>query len=409
MKIILFVEIYDSGGIDTFLATLINSWPWQQDEFTIMANANYPGLRNVERRLMRRCAVVRHSRPTYVPVQSESVVSRTIRRIASPLLSYLLLLRSIMSLRRVFAKQEADVLMVVNGGYPGGDSCRAASIAWSLAGRWPKAIHNFHNLAQRAPWHLRFQESLVDLALSRATSRFVTVSHAAADSMKVRPIIEACHSIDVVPNGIAKEEMAAAVTSDLRYELGIPSNTPVCLLLATYEARKGHEFLFRAFREVLEQVPDAQLVACGFGFPHEVERVKMVRDQMGLQRCVHLLGFRTDVSSLLANTDVLVVSSQANESFGYASIEAMAHRVPVVATDVGGIPEVVTNGDGGFCVNQYDVRLFARRIVELLLNDDLRKRQGDLGYLRYQRLFSGSVMSKEYAALVRNVVANHEH
>ena len=122
---------------------------------------------------------------------------------------------------------------------------------------------------------------------------------------------------------------------------------------------------------------------------------------MQLQDHVHLMDFRKDISHLLLNSDILVVASQAYESFGFTSVEAMAHKIPVVATDVGGIPEVVVNGDGGYCVGSCDVDSYAQYIIKLLKDKHLREEQGERGYKRYQHLFTGAVMSAKYAELVK--------
>ena len=126
------------------------------------------------------------------------------------------------------------------------------------------------------------------------------------------------------------------------------------------------------------------------------------RDEFALNDAVHLMDFRSDLSNLFANTDVLVVSSQSYESFGFTSVEAMAHKVPVVATNIGGIPEVVKNGEGGYCVDYRDTGAFAGAIVRLLKDEGLRREQGEKGFARYQKHFSAARMAGEYAELIRS-------
>jgi glycosyltransferase involved in cell wall biosynthesis len=174
-------------------------------------------------------------------------------------------------------------------------------------------------------------------------------------------------------------------------------------MLGTYEPRKGHYFLFQAFKKVLHEIPDAHLLICGFGFPHEIKQVQKYVTDFKLENNVHLMDFRTDVSHLLSHTDILVVASQAYESFGYTSVEAMAHHVPVVATNTGGIPEVVVNDEGGYCVDSGDVDSYAQCIIKLLKNEALRKEQGKRGYERYQKYFTAERMSLQYAQLLHTM------
>lgn len=407
MKILLFTEIFDCGGVDTFLINLINNWP-ADDSFVIVANSNYPGLAHIEERVQRRLVVVRHGKLIYANVGLNAPLSRKFKRLLSPLLRYIFLAWNVISLRSVLNSVGADVLMVVNGGYPGGDSCRAAAISWGLFAERGSSVHNFHNLVHRSAWHTRLQDWFVDKFVAKFTGSFVTVSDASARSMQLRPMIATKSDVRYIHNGYAPSIHGGQARPVLRTELGIGADTPLCLMLGTYEPRKGHEFLLDAFKLVLEQVPDAHLAVCGFGFPEEMGHVQSCVAQRRLEGSVHLMDFRRDLENLLASADILVVASQAFESFGYTSVEAMAHRIPVVATDVGGVPEVVVSGEGGFCISKDDTAGFAQAIVRLLKDPALRIAQGELGYARYRAHFSSRVMAEKYADLLHSAVIRRQ-
>ena len=403
MKIALFVELYQCGGIETFIVNLVNAWPLPEDSFVLVANATYPGLAPIKARLTRPCEVVQYEAIANPDLAGLGGWSNMLRRLASPATRYVQMVLSLPRLRTLLRGTGADVLMIINGGYPGGDFCRMAGVAWKMIGDRPRSVHNFHNLAAKIPWYLRLQETLVDRLLSKVTHRFVTVSQAAAASIVARPAISQVGLTSYIHNGIALPPFPDGEDRDVREELGIPGAAPVCLMMGTYEPRKGHLFLFQAFAQVLKAVPNAQLVVCGFGFPYEVAQVEAYRRELGLESSVHLLGFRADVSRLLASADVLLVASQEYESFGLTSVEAMARRIPVVATNVGGIPEVVADGDGGYCVDRLDVDGYARRVVSLLVCDELRATQGALGFRRYTSRFRAEVMAKKYADLLHSL------
>jgi glycosyltransferase involved in cell wall biosynthesis len=406
MKIAFFTEIYDCGGVDTFIVNLINNWPDKQDAFVLIANANYPGLRVVEDNLKRPCEIIRQ----------DILVNRTPRggfltnvlRLISPVSRYLSILAGIFSLRKILKQNNPDILMVINGGYPGGHSCRAAAIAWGMFSGKPLSIHNFHSIVARPAWYLRLQEYVVDAVLCRVTAKFVAVSRAAAMSMAARPGIHRAGKTVFIHNGIDSLPAPSESGGDIRGELGISSHAPLCLMLATYDQMKGHDFLLKAFQKVVARVPDAHLLICGFGVPPDVHRVRRYVADLKLGDSVHLMGFRKDLAQLLSNADVLLVASQALEAFGFSSIEAMAHHVPVVATTVGGIPEVVENGDGGYCVSPDDVAGYADRIVELLKDDKLRAEQAQKGFARVQRLFSARTMAEKYCRLLKGAAADSE-
>jgi glycosyltransferase involved in cell wall biosynthesis len=82
----------------------------------------------------------------------------------------------------------------------------------------------------------------------------------------------------------------------------------------------------------------------------------------------------------------------------------MAHRVPVVSTNVGGLSEVVVDGEGGYGVDHHDTDGYASRLVMLLKDKDLRATQGLLGRRRYEAHFTASTMARQYSELVRRAV-----
>lgn len=403
MRILLFTEIFDCGGVDTFIINLINNWPAKDDSFVIIANSNYPGLRIIEEELTRPCEVIRHQVLIYSNVLSGSFFLKAIRRIISPVLRYFLICYNILAFRKLLLQTKSDVLMVINGGYPAGDSCRAAAISWGMFSGRTKSIHNIHGIVQKSPWYLFLQECVVDWFLGKFTSKFITVSRAAAASMSLRPLIFRKNITSYIYNGLEMTSVASAPGKSIRDEIGISNTTPLCLMLGTYGPSKGHYFLFKAFKKVLEEVPNAHLLICGYGFPHEIKQVSRYVKDLELHDHVHLMDFRTDISHLLANTDVLVVASQAYESFGFTSVEAMAHKVPVVATNVGGIPEVVVNDEGGYCVDYHDVDSYVRCIIKLLKDESLRKEQGKRGYERYRKHFTAERMSRQYAEIIHRI------
>lgn len=400
MKILLFTEIFDCGGVDTFIINLINDWPIVDDDFWIISNENYPGLELIQERVRRQLLVQRHTTLIYANIGLHRPWLRRAKRMFSPVLRYAVLFWNVVAFRKLFKSNVADRCMVINGGYPGGDSCRAAAIAWGTLKGPRNCIHNFHNLAQPSVWHSRIQDTVVDWLVARYSEAFVTVSDASARSMHARPQIAKTGRVTYIHNGYAGSSFDGVGPQTFRAEIGVSRETPLCLMLGTYEPRKGHAFLLDAWRVVLQTLPGARLVICGFGFPEEIRAVEQLVQDRSLTEAVCLMGFRRDLDNMLRSVDVLLVSAQASESFGYTSVEAMAHRVPVVATDVGGVPEVVVSGDGGFCLPKADVSGYAAAIVHLLQDPVLRQAQGELGFARYQALFSSKVMAQRYATLL---------
>jgi glycosyltransferase involved in cell wall biosynthesis len=97
-----------------------------------------------------------------------------------------------------------------------------------------------------------------------------------------------------------------------------------------------------------------------------------------------------------------LVPSQKLESFGYAALEAMVLKKPVISTNCGGLPEVVKNNFNGFIVNKKNYKEFAKKIYLLANNHKLRIKMGQNGHKRYLKFFQAKDMSKKYSDLIKN-------
>lgn len=408
MNITFFTENYYKGGLDTFLISLVNNWPHSEDRIAIICNHSHPGLETYRRKIRRRVSIYEH----HIPTRSE--LHRSVKwkgkiglfvRLVIFILSYPLFFYNVVAIRKLLLDNKPDRLVIVNGGYPAGSSCRAAAISWGLFTK-RRSIHNFHNLAVPPRKIVGFVEYFIDHFVARYTKVFVTVSEVCANSLKNRSALKKINA-HIIFNGIDasnNNDFLIKKEKNLREELSIETDSKICLMLGTYEPRKGHCFLLKAFQRVVDVLPSAHLVICGYGSPAEIEKVKIVRDSLSLQANVHLFGFREDVSWLLKQSDVLAVPSQAFESFGLIIVEAMSFKVPVVATRVGGIPEVLRDGQGGYCVDSRDIEGFANYLILFLQDNRFCEEQGIKGFKRYQTLFTAQRMAKEYALLIRSDV-----
>jgi glycosyltransferase involved in cell wall biosynthesis len=131
------------------------------------------------------------------------------------------------------------------------------------------------------------------------------------------------------------------------------------------EHQKDQATLVRAMAMVCKQVPDVHLVFIGDG-PRRAE-VEQLASQVGVRDCVHFLGLRRDVPTLLHHLNVFVLSSRI-EGESLAILEAMSAQRPIVATAVGGTPGLLANGECGLLVPPGDAQAMAQAILELLTN-----------------------------------------
>lgn len=154
------------------------------------------------------------------------------------------------------------------------------------------------------------------------------------------------------------------------------SNRFVVVCVANMRPAKGHELLVEGFAEFHQEVPEARLLLVGDG-PLRSRVARQVRDR-GIEDAVEFTGAVDDVWPQLARADVAVLPSH-NETFGIAALEAMAAGLPVVATRVGGIPELVEDGITGRLVPPRDVSALCRAFHFLYSNRSQADAMGRAG------------------------------
>lgn len=144
----------------------------------------------------------------------------------------------------------------------------------------------------------------------------------------------------------------------------------IILSIATLHPRKGLIFLLEAFEKVHEKIPHSKLVIVGEG-PQREELLQKTRE-LQLTQNVLFLGHQEKIPEILKSSDLFVLSS-VKEAFGLVLLEAMAARIPIIATKVGGIPEIIQDGKNGLlCVPENSEDL-SQKILEVIKDENVRK------------------------------------
>jgi glycosyltransferase involved in cell wall biosynthesis len=188
--------------------------------------------------------------------------------------------------------------------------------------------------------------------------------------------------VETLYHGIDREAVAGWTSVDgVRAELGIGPRVPVIGTVANFKTHKRLDRMLTAADLVRRRVPEARFVLVGQG-PLEGE-IRRLAHARGLDDTVVFTGFRSDAQRIAASFDVFTMSSEF-EGLSIAVIEALALGKPSVVTDVGGLPEVVTDGREGFVVPASDPAALADRIVTLIEDPELRMRMGEAAEQRSQ-------------------------
>jgi glycosyltransferase involved in cell wall biosynthesis len=178
---------------------------------------------------------------------------------------------------------------------------------------------------------------------------------------------------------------------------GVPADAPLVLAVGRLIEQKDHATLLRAFADV----PDAWLAILGWG-PLE-ESTKALAAELGLAGRVVVPG-RVEPRDWLRRADVFAHSSRW-EGFGIVLLEAMLAGLPVVATRVSAIPEIVADGETGLLAEAGDSAGLAGHLRELLGDETLRRRLGDAGRARAQAEFSVAAMADRTIEVYRQALA----
>jgi glycosyltransferase involved in cell wall biosynthesis len=188
----------------------------------------------------------------------------------------------------------------------------------------------------------------------------------------------------------------------LRERWGLGREAPVVGIVSKLWEGKGHSILIQAFRDIQEEIPDARMVIVGEGYLKD--RLAQQVRQLGLGTSVLFTGFVGDPAQIIATLDVAVLPSFF-EGMGRVLLEAMAMGKPVVATRVGGIPDLVENGVNGFLVSPGSVPELRDAVLRLLKDRGLSARMGRLGKNRVTETFGADRMVRSIEQVYRQLLA----
>lgn len=236
--------------------------------------------------------------------------------------------------------------------------------------------------------------------LLKPTDRVTAVAHYIRRLVADNEGIE-LDRISVIHNGIDPQHYVNADRIEARRRLNMDPQTPLVMQVARFHPVKDHATALQAFAHVAAAVPDARLALVGEG--ERLGQMQRLADELAIAHRVDFLGRRDDVPHILPAADVFLLSS-LSEGISLTLLEAMACRLPIVATAVGGNVEVVEHGRNGLLVQRQDHAGLAHNLILLLRDAEVRRNMGEAGHKRLHRLFHHQQMIQAYDQLYQTML-----
>lgn len=258
-----------------------------------------------------------------------------------------------------------------------------------------------HSLALLATWGREIPRVIVtrrvDFAVGKnviSKKKYKRTNHIIAISNGVKDVLVKCgvdwNKISVVSSGIDLKKFDKDISKGkFREEFSIPEDAFLVSNIASLTDHKGHTFLIDAAELVCEQHSNVFFLIAGEGELQEQLQMQIIDN--GLLGKVRLIGFRRDIESLLIDSDLFVMSSHL-EGLCTSILDALLMQVPVVATNTGGIPDIIVDNQTGLLVPPKDPASLAESIGRMIDDEPLRKELARHGKDRVIKCFSNDQM-----------------
>ncbi len=280
---------------------------------------------------------------------------------------------------------------------------RAAALLTGDA-RPPVIVHTYHGHVLRGYFDpLRteiFRET--ERALARHTTRLIAVGPEVRDDLVAQHVAPA-EKFSVIRLGIDLESrtLGSERRGEFRTLFGVPGDRFVVGWIGRMTAIKRVPDVLAAFRMLLDRGVEATLCLVGDG--PDREEIERHAHELGVARHTLFVGYQRDVAPYYAFFDAFLLPS-ANEGTPVVAIEALAAERPVVATRVGGVPDVVADGEDGFLVEPGDVKALADALERLARDPELRRRFGAAGRARVVPRYRVERLVDDVDALYRELL-----
>jgi glycosyltransferase involved in cell wall biosynthesis len=318
------------------------------------------------------------------------------KKILKRIFQVVYILKAIPGITRVLLdnRGKVDTIHINNGGYPAAESSRIMIILARLLG-YKNIIMTVHSLAQpRKKWHLI--EIILDLLVHHCVNSIIVVSDEALKTITMRRGFSE-KKVKKIHNGIKNIVLDSSKLDQVKIEFNNPDKYPVLSMAGFIETRKGVGVLIDAVVNLKKRDLNPLCLIVGIGA--DLDFYKNMVNERNLNENIRFTGYRLDVNYIYKISDIIIFPSIGYESLPYVIMEAMALSKPVIASKVGGVAEMVEDGNNGYLIEADNSELLADSIIQMLSDKENFLEMGKKGQQIFENRFSINRMVNEYASL----------
>jgi len=353
------------GGVDSYLDYLLNSWPNISDEFVIIHNKGNEGALRLQNLLSTNQMVSFLEIDSIFKFYSWSNAWSIFQKIIFHFITPLIFILSIRRYQKIFNNEKFDIVIGQNGGYPGSYGILSSLFAAKKAGVKVVSLVVHHEATKPLFMHGWFRMIIEKKLGSGILSSVIAVSKVTKDSLIRNTYFfdqQKCHAM-IIENGVP-----------------IPKNKPKIFkrnsgifnigMLGRLENYKGHDDFLCALSLVSQECLDRIKVQfIGGHNNNDFARLSRLIKSLKLEKNVDIMGYvDSNVSDIISGLDLVVMITKTFEGFGLTVIESLHQNVPVLATNVGVVPELFPNG-GELIVNVGDINDIPNKIENIVMSD----------------------------------------
>lgn len=368
MKIGFFLQNVAQGGLDTFVANLLNGYD-DKDEKILFCNKDHPSLKNLKKKIKVNTIVVPYKNYLFKTnyLKKNKLIFNT-KKILIKFFKILLFMYQIYKFKKIFKKKKLDKLLIINGGYPGGIACYAAAIAYNLFSKKKCSICFHANPRYNFFDRINLFQKIINIYLKKITKILIFPSSSCLKSYQIIPSLNKIQK-KVILNGINFSITKTNINfRKYKKNLKINNSNKIISIIGIIEENKGQYFAIKVFKEIIKKYKNIHLIICGnFNYKYKKFFFKKLLE-LRIKKYITFIPFTDNISYIYNLSDIILIPSQEKESFSYVALESLKYNVPVVASNVGGLPEIIKNNVNGFVVNKKNSKNFEKKILYILNN-----------------------------------------